>query len=182
MDEERPILSEGGITITRTRFVVGNRTYAVGAITSVVAGNNGRDVRLALWIFVFGAIVMFVLAGSASPFAGPVTLVVMGAGIVYMMFFAPQRYVVRLRTSGGEISAYQSPNLAFVKRITDALSQAIISRADDRTPELSRPSHGPLDQIAQLGELRKQGLITDEEFSAKKRQLLGVGGVNKETE
>jgi hypothetical protein len=34
------------------------------------------------------------------------------------------------------------------------------------------PSEDPIDSIRRLGELRDAGLLTDEEFQAKKRQLL----------
>jgi hypothetical protein len=32
----------------------------------------------------------------------------------------------------------------------------------------------PTDQIAQLAQLHEQGILTDEEFAAKKKQLLGI--------
>ena len=31
-----------------------------------------------------------------------------------------------------------------------------------------------MDELAQLAQLKNQGIITDEEFEAKKKQLLGI--------
>lgn len=39
-------------------------------------------------------------------------------------------------------------------------------------PNVSRPN--PLDEIKQLADLHAQGILTDEEFAAKKKQLLGI--------
>jgi hypothetical protein len=39
-------------------------------------------------------------------------------------------------------------------------------------PSQSQPSY--LDELEKLGDLRDKGIITDEEFEAKKKQLLGL--------
>jgi hypothetical protein len=39
----------------------------------------------------------------------------------------------------------------------------------------SEPAADPIDQIKELEELRAQGILTDEEFAAEKKKLLGPG-------
>ena len=41
-------------------------------------------------------------------------------------------------------------------------------------PAPSAPSDTTVEQIKQLAELRDQGILTEEEFSSKKKKLLGI--------
>lgn len=41
-------------------------------------------------------------------------------------------------------------------------------------PPVQEAADDPVAQIQKLGELRDQGLLTDEEFAAKKAQILGL--------
>ena len=56
--------------------------------------------------------------------------------------------------------------------------QAALAQESDPTPPQSSASHavqpGYLAELEKLGELRDNGIITEEEFQAKKKQLLGL--------
>jgi hypothetical protein len=39
-------------------------------------------------------------------------------------------------------------------------------------PPTSQPAFGPIEQLKELGELREQGILTEEEFTAEKKKLL----------
>jgi hypothetical protein len=41
-------------------------------------------------------------------------------------------------------------------------------------PNAPAPTSSPLDELEKLASLRQKGIITDEEFAAKKKQLLGL--------
>ena len=41
-------------------------------------------------------------------------------------------------------------------------------------PPPAPPQDTSIDQLRQLGELHQQGILTDEEFAAKKAQILGI--------
>jgi putative oligomerization/nucleic acid binding protein len=43
----------------------------------------------------------------------------------------------------------------------------------DSPPE-PQPAPDPIDQIKELNELRAQGILTDAEFAAEKKKLLGI--------
>jgi Short C-terminal domain len=43
----------------------------------------------------------------------------------------------------------------------------------DPEPAPAAPAPDPIEQLKQLGELRQQGILTDEEFAAQKAKLLG---------
>jgi Short C-terminal domain len=40
-------------------------------------------------------------------------------------------------------------------------------------PPAAAPAPDPIEQLKQLGELRQQGILTDEEFAAQKAKILG---------
>jgi len=41
------------------------------------------------------------------------------------------------------------------------------------TPQTSEPAFDPIEQLKELSELREKGILSEEEFSAEKRKLLG---------
>ena len=58
------------------------------------------------------------------------------------------------------------------KQYRDDSDQEVAEQASDQaSQEGSEPSY--LDELERLGKLRDQGVITEEEFEAKKKQLLG---------
>jgi hypothetical protein len=53
----------------------------------------------------------------------------------------------------------------------DQEQQATEASGQEPPPE---PGLDPVDQLKQLHELREQGILTEEEFSAEKKKLLGT--------
>lgn len=51
-------------------------------------------------------------------------------------------------------------------------AEASRPRPDDQDPATG--SVDPIEQIKQLSELREQGILTEEEFTAEKKKLLGI--------
>lgn len=66
--------------------------------------------------------------------------------------------------------AYLRTQPAFEELENRVMNPAATSR---KTPETNTPLPDLLEQIQQLGKLREQGLLTDEEFVAQKKKLLG---------
>ena len=52
--------------------------------------------------------------------------------------------------------------------------QAAAPAPAQATPAPSAPADTTVEQIKQLAELRDQGILTEEEFSSKKKKLLGI--------
>ena len=61
---------------------------------------------------------------------------------------------------------------ACVSAAKDALNAAVNNLADPGPPP--EAALDPVDQLKQLHELREQGILTEEEFSAEKKKLLGI--------
>ena len=83
--------------------------------------------------------------------------------------------VFAARTDENSVMFFASQADAFA-RLKDAVQARMheIQAARSAPPAAPAASVDPLAQIQQLGALRDQGLITDEEFEAKKAQLLGL--------
>ncbi|MCZ7589845.1 MAG: SHOCT domain-containing protein [Gaiella sp.] len=70
-----------------------------------------------------------------------------------------QRYAAK------EQAAYTEQQAAYEQGIAD--QQAAASAAQPATPDYTA-------ELQQLAQLKAQGIITEEEFEAKKRQILGI--------
>src|ERR1700749_4300643 len=59
------------------------------------------------------------------------------------------------------------------KRWSDQSEQQAYEQAPPPAPEPAPVQPDPLEQLKQLGELRAQGVLTEEEFAAQKAKILG---------
>lgn len=168
---EEFILNEGGITVTRTRFTVPGQVYAINGITSVGVIRKSRSVGAGLliwglvWLIVYAAMSRDPNGGWFGFFAGMVLAVI---------YWTRESHILLLRTAGGEVRALEGKR-AWIERVGRAVEKAIVDRADAKMIDIApaQPGSG-LDDLVRLAELHKQGFVTDEEFSAKKKQLLGL--------
>lgn len=82
----------------------------------------------------------------------------------------------------GPNSAWEAPNAILVGKktnvssIVSAIRSLVAQRYQPAAPSPSGLGSEPdaIDQVKRLGELRDSGLLSDEEFQQKKRQLLGL--------
>jgi len=58
--------------------------------------------------------------------------------------------------------------------VTEEDQQYIDEQGDEGELEYEDEEPSYLDELERLGQLKEQGIITDEEFQAKKKQLLGL--------
>ncbi len=126
MAEESTFFQSGGITVTNARFIVGAQTFAMRGITSV---EGVEHPPIVIWTIIF---VVVGLLMALNLFAGNY-----GIGVFGLLIFAVgiwlrtrqrSKFSVVLRTAGGEITAYQSPDREFISSIIQALNQAIVSQ------------------------------------------------------
>ena len=75
-------------------------------------------------------------------------------------------------------AADQQQQMADLQAQQDALAAQQQALTQQPTPQIEGPAAGSLDdqliQIQKLSAMKDQGLITEEEFQAKKRQILGI--------
>lgn len=132
---ERTYYSQGGVTITSTRAVVGATTYAMANITSVSMGvvppSRGGGIALAI----LGIIVLVCSGGiSFEPSLSTVVTVggLVGVGLLVLGIIlavrAKAQYVVKIGSASGESNLLSSPNQRYIRAIVDAMSNAIVDR------------------------------------------------------
>ena len=77
----------------------------------------------------------------------------------------------------GEVQMITAGNTATITNVPKAEVRAVADRIRagiSRRGEQSAPRSPSADEIARFAELHRQGVLTDEEFAAKKKQLLGI--------
>lgn len=80
----------------------------------------------------------------------------------------------------GEISIHTSGTAAEIKNVQKAETRTFAEWLRTRISQKAAPSgtastqDDPMSQLAKVAELHKAGILTDEEFAAKKKQLLGI--------
>ena len=101
---------------------------------------------------------MFARRGPGLVRAAATTAVVAGtAGAV--------RHRQEQRYAAKDQAAYDQQQAAYEQQL--AAQQAAAAAAQPATPDYTA-------ELQQLAQLKSQGIITDEEFEAKKRQILGI--------
>lgn len=136
METEREITfysDDQGVTITNTRLVISNTTYAMANITSVktdkvlpdysgpwfVAAPGLGILGLGIWtIFSLHSFGLFLICGG---------LFVFGIGVLWAWLVSPQ-FHLRISSAAGESSALSSWDKAYIEKIDQAIRQAIIHR------------------------------------------------------
>jgi hypothetical protein len=86
----------------------------------------------------------------------------------------------------GKIMVFVSGNKSEITNVAKAEGKAIVDSVRGHIGSASEspaaPSHqapsaplaDPLDQLSRLAELRDRGVLTEDEFAAKKAQILGI--------
>jgi hypothetical protein len=134
---EECFLNEGGITVTKTRFMVHGQTYALANITSVSAAKipakrGGAQFFLVVGILASALGVLAIAMGDsdvrgAALFLVAVGLVIAGVAIIALRGLK-DTYAVILNTAGSEMKTCVSRDPGFISRVVAALNEAIVAR------------------------------------------------------
>jgi len=81
---------------------------------------------------------------------------------------------VRRRRAVGRAAVVGGAAYYAAKRGAQAGQQEPQGYGEYDAPPPPAPAPDPIEQIKELNELRTQGILTDEEFSAEKKKLLGI--------
>jgi hypothetical protein len=186
--EEREYYSNHGVTITNKRVVTyKSRTIAVSQINSVSNFTDYGPRMLATFIGAFlGVLSQFVFVPVlqsmlTSPSIGTKALMMfalalLGGCIGWLCGKAAYRFSII--TSNGANDGYTSRDSAIVSEMVAALNNAIIENSQiadlDQSPVPSSSTLSPADEILKFKDLLDAGVLTQEEFDLKKKELLGL--------
>jgi hypothetical protein len=124
---EETYFSQGDVQVTNSRVVLGGKTYAMRNITSVTIGEIPPNRVPGIVLAVLG---LCPLMGGFSDNGGAllvIGLIVIGLGIA-LAALVKTRYVVRLGSASGESDALTAPDVAYIRKIVDAINKAIVQR------------------------------------------------------
>lgn len=124
--EEEKILEEGNVLVTTRRYVCGAETHAIGGITSVSIGESSFDLKT-LIICAIGGGIIGGIAGAAL--GGDASGVLFGLGLIggaALYSFTYKRYFVRITSASGDRKTLEVRDQEQVKRVVNALNDAII--------------------------------------------------------
>ena len=132
--QEVSILEQGNVKVTNLRVIIGAKTYALSNITSVELGRADQSscgpvvaIFAGLGILAWG--VMSLIAkdwGSAA--AGILFGVLFVWGGLAVSRSAKPTYSVKVGSASGESNILQSPDLATIQTIVNAINEAIIRK------------------------------------------------------
>jgi hypothetical protein len=125
MPEESTFFQNGNITVTNARFIVAAHTFAIRGVTSVEGVETPASYGGAALAILLG-LIMSIAIFTGGYAIGIVGLVLLVIGIA-LAINRKSKFAVVLRTAGGEVTAYESPDRHLVAQIIRALNEAIIA-------------------------------------------------------
>lgn len=123
---EKVYYSDGAITITSTRAVLGGKTYAMANVTSVSLAENQEGAGCGCALLGVGA--LFALGGLSSADTAGIGVLGIVIVVVGFLWMNSSTYVVRIGSASGEANALQHRSREYIQAIVDAVNQAIIDR------------------------------------------------------
>lgn len=133
---EDVFLNEGGITATKTRFMVRGQTYAIANATFVSGATIPVKRGGVVILILFGGLLMLLgglLLGGDSD-TRPLAVVFLALGLtltgvgVFVLTSLKDSYAVILNTAGSEMRTCISEDSRFISRVVAALNEAVVSR------------------------------------------------------
>jgi hypothetical protein len=124
---EKVYYSDGEITVTNTRAIMGGKTYAMANVTSVSLGQTQQESSCGYALLFLGILLAFGLLRSDTSFVGLIGILVVICGL-FMLIQKSSEYVVRIGSASGETDALKNKDPQYIQKIVDAVNQAIIER------------------------------------------------------
>ena len=125
------LLKEGQAEVTDLSVMIGQKTYVISNIHSVDVHTYEPKLFLSAFFLVV------VLVWSASVAMSPmetysqnmaVGLLIVSAGLIFLMLSIKTKYSVRITSSDGELNILESNDKHFTGRIANAINRAIFLR------------------------------------------------------
>jgi len=127
MTQEKTYFTNDKVRITNSRAILGEKTYAMSNITSVSMGTIPANYNPAIFLAVAGISGLILGPQIDASMCMVVGIVLLILGII-LAVAAKTQYSVRLGSSSGESDALSSPDQGQIRKIVDAMNDAIIDR------------------------------------------------------
>ncbi|WP_421217954.1 DUF6232 family protein [Aeromonas enteropelogenes] len=118
--ENSIIFNENGVSVSNTRFVVDDQTYAINTVTSVKF-ETIEPKRIFASLLTFAGIIAFFVST-------PIFALSLLALSLFFGIKAKKEYAVVLNTSSGESKALVSKDKKYIENVILAINKAIVNR------------------------------------------------------
>ncbi len=119
--DEVSFYKNGSVSVTQSRFIVGDKTYAMRNISSVQIGIITPSRTLGILFVIIGVLLAF---NEAARVVGLIIAVIAG---VYA-YSLKDKYSVRISTNSGETDGLISEKRQYIQEIVNALNEAMVHR------------------------------------------------------
>jgi hypothetical protein len=129
MEEEQAYFSDDKVTITKTHATIDGKTYTVSGVSSVRMAKRPPARNLPITLIAIGFISgLAAFSGESEFLYGSIAVMFLVLGV---LLFVSQhdRYAVQITLASGKVDALLSRDQEYVRRIVDALNQAITGRS-----------------------------------------------------
>jgi hypothetical protein len=121
---EKVYYSNGEITVTSRRAIMGGKTYAMANVTSVSMAQVQESAGSGCVLLFIGVLTLLIF----SPYGMLLGLIGICIVLLAIVLMSSSSYVVRIGSASGEANALKNKDRQYIQQIVDAVNQAIIER------------------------------------------------------
>ena len=177
MAEEKIYFQQDNVTVTSSKVIMEDKNFVLGNISTVKFGihQNARVAKIiGIILFVVGVGFGFITNWNDSGMAVAIVFSVIAAGL----FLMKNKYCVQVSAGGHAIPYLISKTPETPQKVAEAINNALLDLNNNQEAEKSNEkSDGEPDKGEELRKFKKmldEGLITQDEYDAKKKELLGL--------
>jgi len=172
--------TSNGITVSSSRVVIGEKSFVLRNISAVQVGINSPD-RVAL---IFFGIICFGIAWIGNFVGGSlwtiiaIAALIVGAWIIYTGITDTDQYNVKIDSGGtSNFTLIGCETRELPEKVVDAINKALLEIdkvGDSENNDNANDNDDSANKIKKFKDLLDSGAITQDEFDAKKKELLGL--------
>jgi hypothetical protein len=173
------------VFVSSERVIIGTATYATANITSVDIKRIPPNWGPAIGVGIFGALIALcggsvaaaADAANGSSGGGAAVAVIIGLIVIGLAIWiavnTKEQFALVLTTAGAEKQALVSKSRSDIENIIGDINRAIIMTRRGQSYAAPQPAQPDvMQQIQQLAQLHQAGVISTQDFEAKKAELL----------
>ena len=165
--------SRKNVRVTSSRVVLGAKNFVLRNISAVqVFSQKLKTIGIVVCLILVGCgIMMSAMFEAVVWFVGYTIL-----GLLFLLM--KDKHFVQVSSGGTPTNTIHSPTIEFPNQVVEAINDALLDLDKNRTSEKgtgdSGGSKSVAEELKELKGLLDAEIITQEEFDAKKKELLGL--------
>jgi hypothetical protein len=121
--DEKIFYQSGAVRVTNARFIVANQTHAMNGVTSIAHVENPPQRTGLVVALILGLLLLIAGDGGMRVFG-----FLVAASCGFVLYNQKTTHVVVLRSSSGEVKALSDTDETHIRKVVEALNDALIHR------------------------------------------------------